>query len=104
MTPQSTVQVKFRQSGGVTGVLRGCDLNTSELPANEAQELRELLDQSLPSKTNAPAKLRDGSDYDLTVTVDGVTQTFQFATGAVGEAVKPLLRFLRKHSGPVGKD
>lgn len=100
MANKSDVKVKFRQSGGVAGLLKGCDLDSSVLSQADAEELRKLLAEGLPIPDASSENLRDAAEYELAVTIDGQSKNYRFATGTVAERVKPLLKFLRQRSTP----
>ncbi len=95
-------KLKFRQSGGIAGLIRGCDIDSAMLPKAEADELRKLIDhidQDVSDLIPFTA-IRDGFDFELTITRGGKTSTYYFTSGMIAEPIKPLLKFLVHRSVP----
>lgn len=97
------MKIKFTQSGGYVGTVRGCEFDTSTIPPDVKAELERLVEESglLASQTALDDKARDLQQYDLTIE-DGerkVQVTFDDAT--LPETAKPLIGFLKKHARPL---
>lgn len=100
------MKIKFRQSGGFAGVLRGCDLDTASLPPQEARELEQLVHAaglSQSSQTLSPGS-RDRLQYDIELKQNGDVGKVQFDDGSVPQNFRPLLQYLKKKSHPVPLD
>jgi hypothetical protein len=99
------VKVRFRQTGGFGGLVLGCNLDTSALPAAEAQELTRLVKQANLEKiqTRRSEKARDLLQYDIAVEND-VTAKASFDDMSVDPKLEPLLDFLRARARAVPLD
>ena len=94
------MKLTFRQSGGFTGLSRGCEIDDADLTRAEAARLRRLVERSRLADVAAPAEARDVTTYEITVeTPDGVRRA-TFHDLAVPEQVQPLLDFLQGRAGP----
>jgi hypothetical protein len=97
------VKVKFRQSGGIVGVPRGCELDSASLPAAQARKLARLvkaagLDEDASHQSPAA---RDASQYEITVEHDDGRPAHVRADDATApEALWPLLEFLQTCATP----
>lgn len=97
------MQVRFRQSGGFAGLRRGCDLDTDTLPAEEAANLRSLVEQSgvLQAQSGRTAKARDLFNYEITIETSDGTHLVTFDDGSKPEGIEPLLEYLQNLSEPL---
>ncbi|HEV8411405.1 MAG TPA: protealysin inhibitor emfourin [Gemmatimonadaceae bacterium] len=96
------MRVKFLQSGGVVGAVRGCDLDTALLAPNDARELESLVRASGITASNdvrAPAA-RDLRLYEIRVESDTVNATVTFDDETLPEQARPLVSFLRRNAKP----
>ena len=100
------MKVRFRQTGGFGGLVLGSDLDTSTLPAADAQELTRLIKQANLEKLNArPSdKARDLQNYEIVVESDAPTAKASFDDMNVDANLEPLLEFLRKRARAVPLD
>ena len=96
------MKVTFRQSGGFAGLVRGCDLDTDDLPAAEAAQLEGLVERSrLRAGKAAPhPTARDLIAYEIKVeTADGEVAA-AFDDASVPAGAEELVRYLQKQAGP----
>jgi hypothetical protein len=97
------MKIRFRQSGGFAGIVRGCALDTAALPRGEADELARLvaaakLEALKPSRSRGA----DRQQYDLVLEREGEPPVaLRFDDGALTDEIAPLLAFLRKRSKPL---
>jgi len=100
------MKVRFRQTGGFGGLVLGSDLDTSTLPAADAQELTRLIKQAnlenIQTKRND--KARDLQNYEIVVESDAPTAKASFDDMSVDANLEPLLEFLRKRARAVPLD
>ena len=84
----------------------GSDLDTSTLPAADAQELTRLIKQAnlenIQTKRND--KARDLQNYEIVVESDAPTAKASFDDMNVDANLEPLLEFLRKRARAVPLD
>jgi hypothetical protein len=96
------MKVIFQQSGGFAGLIRGCELNTDDLPAAEAKELQSLVKQSrLKNVKGGPTPgARDLMVYEIIVETGDEVQRVSFDELSVPERVEPLIDFLQGRAKP----
>lgn len=95
------MKVTFTQSGGFAGLVRGCEVSPADLPADQGEELAQLVaaakfDEPRTKNPNA----RDQFQYDLEVKDGRTTQKYTFTDSTLPPSVGPLIAFLRQRSGP----
>jgi hypothetical protein len=96
------MKVKFLQSGGFAGTIKGCEFDTAALASDVVRELEHLL---RGSGLSASGKFlsdtgRDLQQYEIAIE-DGNRKTeFVFDDSTVPQSAKPLLGFLKKHARP----
>jgi emfourin len=97
------MRVVFRQSGGFAGLILGTELNTNDLPPEEAATLRSLVQQgNLQSPIGETAsRARDLRTYEIIVEPDeGDSYHVAFDDSNVPRGVGPLLDMLRERARP----
>ncbi|MGH7655591.1 MAG: protealysin inhibitor emfourin [Gemmatimonadaceae bacterium] len=104
MTWEVAVRVTFVQSGGVVGARRGCELDTSQLPRDEARELESLVTDSqlVASGDHRSPGGRDLRLYEIHVENGAQTVRVTFDDLTLPERARPLVGFLRRKAGPRG--
>jgi len=93
------MKVSFRQSGGFAGLIRGCELDSAELPDKEAAELNQLLRQPPAEPRRSTAAARDLTHYELSVETPRGTRTQSWDDLSAPDAAA-LIEFLRRRSTP----
>lgn len=94
------MKLRFRQSGGFAGLVRGCEMAAAAL----TPELRKLLDQALaqPAAHAAPASgSADITQYSLSVDSPGAERELRFDDTTLPPALAPLLAHLTEASKPL---
>ena len=94
--------VKFLQSDGFAGLMKGVDLDTLKLPEKEAQELEGLVrDSGITAATESLSKsARDLQEYQITIDTSGSPLTAVFDDETLPKNARALVGFLKKRSGP----
>jgi len=95
--------VKFLQSGGYAGLIRGCEIDTESLTPKEADVLQSLIKKSNIKgnrKFSARGGARDLNNYVITVESKDELHTISFDDMTVPAEIKDLLSFLAKRSKP----
>ncbi len=98
--------VRFTQSGGYAGLLKGCELDTKALPPEEAKKLQDLVAASaLPSSGEFLSNSsRDLRQYEISIE-DGKHRTsIVFDEESLPQSAKPLISYLTKCSKPMAPD
>ncbi len=93
--------IRFKRSGGFAG-LQGpgqvIDLDSRQLPAEEASQLEALIAQARffdqPVKASGKAPAPDGFQYDLSIEDAGRNHAIQVSDGALPPELAPLVQWL----------
>jgi hypothetical protein len=98
------MRVKFLQTGGVVGAVRGCELDSSTLPPEDARELASLVQASGISASGeflSPAG-RDLRLYEIQVESGTGNVAVTFDDMTLPEPARALVSFLRRNAKPLG--
>lgn len=96
------MRVKFQQSGGYAGLIRGCEFDTDSLPPGEAEALQSLVKKS-NIQGNRKLVTRDARDlrtYSITVVKNEESDSIWFDDMSVPKEVRELLSFLESRAKP----
>jgi hypothetical protein len=96
------MKVRFGQSGGYAGLLKGCEIDTAHLPLEQAQELLKLVKASAISASGEflSNSSRDLHQYEITIEEGGAKKAVIFDDESLPAAAKPLVGFLKKCAKP----
>jgi hypothetical protein len=97
-----SMKITFRQSGGYTGLIKGCEIDTNALPSDEANRLQALVEQSGLLKTEG-RQLSDGRDlldYEITIEIGHEVHHISFDNMSLPAEVIPLLEYLQSRAKP----
>ena len=96
------MKISFVQSGGFSGLLRGCELDTAVLAADTAQELEYLTEASGISTSGVffSESGRDLQQYDITIDDGNSEVSVTFDDETLPAAAQSLVDYLQKHSRP----
>jgi hypothetical protein len=94
------MKLSLRESGGVTGLLRECRVDTATLPAAERDRLQELV---AASGVTADADLRSGQGadvpaFDLTIESDEQPVRVQVDYASMTKELYPLIEYLSERA------
>jgi hypothetical protein len=94
--------VRFTQSGGFVGLLKGCEIDTTALPAEKAKEFEQLVRVSAipPSGKFLSDSSRDLYQYEITIEDGGSKSSVIFDDATLPQSAKPLIGYLKKCSKP----
>lgn len=99
------MKLRFDQSGGYAGLLKGCDIDTADLPYEKAKELEDLVQASeIASGEFLSTSSRDLQQYELTIEDGGSKTSVIFDDGSVPQSAKRLIGYLKKCAKPKGLD
>jgi hypothetical protein len=95
------MRIELVTQGGfaaLPGLNRPIVLDCAALPAAVAAECEALASAVRAAGSQAaPAALRDGRSYRLTITADGQAETYTAADQAMGASFERLLQLVRQH-------
>lgn len=101
------MRIEFERSGGLMGRTVACSVDTETLPADEARELRELVERAdffaLPESPPGADARSDQFVYSVRIEWEGRGHTVVTSDDAAPSALVPLLdrlsRIARKSRG-----
>jgi hypothetical protein len=103
-------KIKFRQSGGFAGFVRGCELAPETLDSRERAQLERLVEQSgltakdaVPVAKSAPGA-RDLTNFEIEIETNTGTSRHELDDLDLPPEVAPLVTLLQKHSRPIPLD
>ena len=98
--------VRFMQSGGFAGLLKGCEIDTTTLPLEKAKELEKLVKASGISASGAVLSntSRDLFEYEITIKDGGSEISATFDDESLPPSAKPLIGYLKKCATPKSPD
>jgi hypothetical protein len=94
------VKVTLRRGPNVLGVRTGADLDTKDLPAGDAEELRRLVEKAqLTPVDRGPGALMP-DQQEVTVRIEARDRQLEvtFAEGQAPPEMDPLLEYLDRHA------
>ena len=94
------MKVRYRQSGGVGGLILGADLDSEKMPRDEAEELARLVKQAALDKIGVKksSRGRDLTNYEIILEDNGKTTKASFDDMTIPADVQPLLDFLNRRA------
>ena len=103
----SLLKLRFRQSGGYAGLIRGQEITAADLSPAELQRLERVLKESGLSERAAgggartPPKSADLMQYDLEIETTAGTRHVVLTDDDLDDRTQPLIELLQKGSKPM---
>jgi hypothetical protein len=98
------MRVVLERSGGFAGISQTLGVSTDQMPEEEAQKLRELVEAAqfdeLPSVIRSTEPEADRFQYKLTVESEHGTHTVQVDEAAVPPSLQPVLNWMKNSARP----
>lgn len=96
------MKIRFIQSGGFLGLLRGCELDTAELAPDIAQELEQIAKTSGISTSGVffSELGRDLQQYDITIDDGNSEVSVTFDDETLPATAQSLVNYLQEYSRP----
>ncbi len=102
------MNIIYERSGGFTGMTTTYTFNLENLPDEEAQKLKELIDQidfsTLPENFENTKNIPDQFSYTITVESHEWTHTIRTGDGTAPQEIQPLIETLNSLSRSQRKD
>ena len=98
-----TLRIRYVQSGGLAGLIRGCTVDAAALAPAAATVLKGLV-KAAPLAKLKTARSRAAADlllHDLAIETDAGTFHLAFDDLTLPKALKPLMAFLGRRSKPM---
>ena len=95
------MRISFERSGGFMGLKSSLTINLDELPENQAQTLRRLLDEAnfFKLSENPPSEsVPDGFQYIIIVETDKIVHTVHTIDTTAPDKLRPLLQELSQRA------
>lgn len=103
-------KIRFRQSGGFAGFIRGCELAPETLDSRDRAQLERLVERSgLAVKdavhaVKAASPARDLTNFEIEIETSAGTFRHELDDLDLPPEVAPLVTLLQKHSRPIPLD
>ena len=96
------MKMNFVQSGGFLGMVKGCEIDTETLPADEAKKLEGLVQASGISASSelVSDSGRDLQQYEISIEEGASKISAVFDDETLPQSAKPLVGYLRKRARP----
>jgi len=98
-----TLRIRYVQSGGFAGLIRGCTIDSAALAPAVAAVLKRLV-KAAPLAKLKTARTQGVADlllHDLAIETDVGTFHLSFDDLSLPTALKPLVAFLTRRSKPI---
>jgi len=95
------MRIIFERSGGIMGLKSSLTIDLDELPVDQAETLRRIVDEAnffaLPE--NPPTRpIPDGFQYTLTIETDTARHTVRTSDTTASDELRPLLQELSQRA------
>lgn len=95
-------KIKFERSGGFAGITLQSTLDLDDLPEDEAEQARQLIDEAKlfdqPKQIKARSPMPDRFEYKLTIQEKGRRRTIVVGDQSTPANLKPLIDLLLARS------
>jgi hypothetical protein len=99
-------RIRFQQSGGFAGLIRGADIALADLPPADRARLEDLIQasglgaSSAPGRSSRAAAARDAEEIEIEIQRGGKSVRHAFSELDLPEKAAPLVEWLRKKARP----
>lgn len=97
------MRIRYREAGGFTGLSRGCDIDTTSLPEDEARKVVGLVEQAALKETRSegPDGARDLMGYEIVIEDEQRRFAVRFDDATVPASADELLAYLQGRTRPI---
>lgn len=92
-------KIRFRQSGGFAGLVRGCDVELDVLDVADRAALERHAKSG--STTRAPSEARDQIVYEIDLETDAGVRRLEFDEASIPNDLAPAVKALAARSKPM---
>jgi hypothetical protein len=103
---RSVERIRFQQSGGFAGLIRGADIALADLSAADRTRLEGLIEasglgaSSAPGRSARAAAARDAEEIEIEIEQGGKVVRHAFSELDLPEEAAPLVDWLKKKARP----
>ena len=96
------MKVRFTQSGGFAGLVKGCEIDTKALSPENAKELEQLVKAAALSASGEflSRSGRDLQQYEVAIEDGSKKTSVIFDDQSIPQSAKPLIAYLKKCAKP----
>ncbi len=92
------MRISLVRTGGIAGIRLAREVDTDELPAEQAGELKQLVDSAQffdrPDTPEPAARIPDSLEYRISVSDGARTRAIVLAEHSVPDDLRPLVTYL----------
>jgi len=100
------MRIQFEQTGGFMGRTVNLDLDLDELPADEAGQIRQLIEEADFINLHEDLSVRpmpDAYSYRITVDTGTLTHTVRVGDPDTPDSLRPLIQELSRRARTAGR-
>ena len=91
------MKIRFRQSGGLAGLTKVAQVDSDQVPDDEAGRLQTMVDEALQQAIpEAQPALPDEEQYHIEIEIETRRETILVARSSVPGPLRPLIEYLEK--------
>jgi hypothetical protein len=97
------MKIRYREAGGFAGLFRGVDIDTGDLPEEEAQRIDVLVDRAELGKVRVrgPVVARDLMGYEIEIEDEKGRTSLRFDDASIPPTAEELLAYLQARARPI---
>ena len=107
-TEGDTLRISIERTGGVAGITIAATVDAKDLPPDEAQKLRQMVEEAdffnLPERITSRSPQPDRFQYELKAEENGRQHTVMVSEEVIPEKLKPLVKWLMEAARKRRKD
>ena len=97
------MKIRYREAGGFAGISRGCDIDTTTLPEDEARRVVALVEGAglKSGEHDGPPAARDLKGYEIVVEDEEGRIEIRFDDATIPGSIDALLAWLQDRARPL---
>ena len=94
------MKIKFRQTGGFAGLTKAVEIDTANIPPNQAEVLKLMVDRSSFFQVSAPPSqsLPDREQYAISIESEEKSHHLNLGASNIPAQLKELVDYLAKQA------
>jgi hypothetical protein len=91
------MKIRFRQSGGVTGLAKVAEVDAAAIPGDERGRLRAMVDEALTqAPAGPPPAVPDDELYHIEIEIEHRHESILIGRSSIPSALRPLVEYLER--------